>query len=97
MLACLRFYALVSGDNEENKIQSRSARKHVLYEAFVPGNVYKPDPYIAQREFRETEVYSDAALFLFREAVSIRTGKRFNESGFSVIDVAGSTDNDIHP
>ena len=61
-----------------------------------PGHVNDADLVASgQAQPRETEVYRQSTLFLFREPVGVYTGQRLYESGLTVVYVPGSA-YDVH-
>ena len=83
MLASLRFDGFSRRDDEQHDVDSGGSGQHVAHEALVSGDVHEPEPeVIGDVQVRETEVDGDAAPFLFREAVGIDAGERFDERGF---------------
>src|SRR5258706_15989933 len=97
MLFGLRHDAFVGRDDEQRDVDAGRAGEHVLYEAFVAGDVHHarldpPLPLARQRQGREAEIDRDAAaLFLF-PAVGVDPGERLYGRGLPVVDVPCRTD-----
>ncbi len=70
------------------------AGQHVLDETFMTRNVNKANAHVAEIEIGKTNIDSDAAPLLFRQAIGIDAGQRAHQRGLTVIDVAGSADDD---
>jgi hypothetical protein len=70
-----------------------SAGEHVLDEAFMTGDINNPRRRsVGQIEVSEAEIDRNAALFFLFEPVGILPGQRFNQAGFSVINMSGGAD-----
>ena len=97
MLFGLRHDAVVGGDGEQHEIDAVGAGEHVLDEALVAGHVDDARrSAVGQIEMGEAEIDGDAALFFFLEPVGVGAGERFDQAGFTVIDVAGGADDVRH-
>jgi hypothetical protein len=95
VLARLRLYALVGGNSQENRLNSRRTRQHVLDEAFVTGHIdeaYRSP--VRKRKVGETQIDGDATPLLFGQTVGIDSGESAYERSLPVIDVTGSSYND---
>ena len=92
MLSRLRHYGFICGDDKHDQVDSANAGKHVLDEALVTGNVNETHGRAGvQIEVGEPEIDGDAPLFLFLQAIGIDAGKRLDERRFPVVDVSGSS------
>ena len=65
----------------------------VVDEAFVPRYVDETDLETVAFEMGEPQVDRDAALLLFLPSIAIDAGKRLDQAGLAVVDVAGCADN----
>ena len=93
----LRHDAVVGGDGEQHEIDAVRAGEHVLDKSLVAGHVDDARrSTVGQIEMSKTEIDGDAALFFFLEPVGVGAGERFDQAGFTVIDVAGGADDVGH-
>ena len=89
MLACLRHDTFVGGYDEQDDVDSVSAREHILDESFVSGNVDESECGIPAGEISESDVDRNPAFLLFLESIRIDAGKGLDQRGLSMIHVAG--------
>ena len=94
MLTGLRHHSFVRSDDESDCIDAMHAGKHVLYEAFVAGNINKTNAHVAQIQIRKAKIDGDAAPLFFGQSIRIFSCQGLNERALSVIDVTGSADDD---
>src|SRR5208282_2784940 len=94
MFARLRANGFVGSNNQQNEVDSRSARKHVLHKALVTGHVHKTESHTTFFEEGKADIDSDAAAFLFLQAVRMRAGQCFNQRGLTVVNVTGGANDD---
>jgi len=67
--------------------------EHVLDKPLMAGDVDDAElRAVGQCEVREAQVDGDTALFFFLEPVGVLAGERFDQTGFTVIDMAGGAD-----
>ena len=89
MLHRLRHEAFVRRNHKHCKIYSARARKHVLYELFVPRHVhYARLRAVRPFNVRKAELYCYAALFLLCQAVRLYAGERFYKRCLAVVNMA---------
>src|SRR5205085_10721148 len=99
VLAGLRLDPFISGDHEQDDVDSTDSSEHVAHEALMTGYVdkAKTQPFAIGRgklKMRKPDINGDAAsLFLF-QAVGIDTGKRLDQRSLSMVDVSGRANND---
>ena len=99
MFASLRLDAFIGGYDQQHQVDAAHARQHVAHEALVAGDVdeaYANAAAVGGGEFEvsETDIDRNAAPLFFFQAVGINAGQRFDERGFSVIDMPGGADDD---
>lgn len=96
MLARLGHDAFVGGDDEESKVDAADAGQHICDEIAMTGNIDNADGFtIRQVEPSEAKVNRHLPALLFREPVRIDAAQLFNQRGFAVVNVPGSSD-DAH-
>ena len=96
MLERLGHDALVGIDDQQQELHAGRARKHVVQEALVSGNVDDAAFHaVVEAQVRETEVEGHAAQLLFDQTVGVGSGERGDQRRLSVIDVPGRPD-DVH-
>ena len=95
MLSRLRHRALVRRHDQEQQIDTRGPGQHVLHEVFVAGHVDDADlQSIAERQGGEAEVDRKSPLPLLLPPVRLDSRERPHQSGLSMVDVAGGTDDE---
>src|SRR5208337_5144187 len=94
MLTGLRANGFIRGDDEQNEVDTRCARKHVLHETLVSRHVHKTKAHAAFFQKGEAKVDGDAAALLFLQAVWMHAGQSFNQRGLAVVNVTGGADDD---
>ena len=96
VLAGLRLDGFVGRDHEQHQVDAAHAGQHVLDEALVAGDVDEAEPQVGRElQVGEPQVDGDAAALLLFQAVGVDAGKRFDQSGLAVVDVAGGADDDM--
>lgn len=94
MLACLRFDAVIGGDDQQREIDPRCSCEHGVDKALMAGNIHEPERLtVRDRKIGEAEIYGDAARLLFLQSITFDTRQRFDENRLAVIDVPGGADN----
>ena len=94
MLPGLLHYAFVSGHNQKSQVNGTNASQHILDKPLVARNVNNADlPPAGQSHPGETQINGHLPLFFFGEAVRVNVSQGFNQRGFTVVNVAGGTDN----
>jgi len=96
VLPRLRHDALICGDHQQDQVNAGNAGQHVLDETLVAGHVN--DRCLAprrQHELGKADVDGDAPGLLFGETVGLDPRKGPNQSGFSVVYVAGGADDQV--
>ena len=92
MLTRLRHHRFIRSDDEHHQVDAANTGKHVFDESLMAGNVDEADRCIGiQWKMRKTDIDRDAAFLFLLEAIGINAGERFYQSGFAVIDVSGSS------
>ena len=94
MFARLRHHAFVSRDHQRDQIDAVRSRQHVLHKPFMTRHIDKADAHLAEIEIGKAYVDCNAAPLLFRQPISIDSGKRAHQCSLPVIDVPGSANND---
>lgn len=90
----LRHYTFIRRDNQKRGVNAAYARQHVRDEIAVTGHVYYADFFaVGEREEAEAEFDGHLADLFFLETVGMSAGKRGDQSGFSVVNVTGGSDN----
>ena len=97
VFAGLGHHSSVRRDDHQHRIHARRPRQHVVDESLVAGNVHEGD-LIADivGVMGETDVDGDAACFFLGEAVRVDAGQSLDQRRFSMIDVSGGTDDEVH-
>ena len=89
--------AVIGGDGEENQIDAVRAGEHVFDEALVARDIDDARlRSVGKIKMSKPQINGDAAFLFFLQAVCILSGQCFDQAGFSVIDVAGGTDDVGH-
>ena len=88
MLDCLWLDAFVRRHRQQHGVDAGGAGDHGADEALVAGHVDDVDLVVIQAQVREAERDRDAAAPLLRQAVGVGAGKRADQRGLAVIDVA---------
>ena len=77
MFACLRFNALIGGDDQQHQINPANSGQHVADEALVTGNIHKPEAQAAvgswHFEMGEAKVNGYSAPLLFFQTVGVNS------------------------
>ena len=88
MLPRLRAHSLGQCHDQQCGVDAAGPGEHRMDEALVPGNIDK-----AKRiGVGITKVDGDAAPLFLGQTIGVHTGQRFDQRGFSVIDVTGRAD-----
>ena len=93
MLARLRLDGFVRGDHQEQHIDARRARQHVAHEPFVPRHIHKTEAHAIFFQECKTQIDRDSAALLFGQTIRVRSGQRFDQRRFAVVDVPGGANN----
>ena len=96
VLLGLRHHAVVGRHDQQDEIDAVRAGQHVADEALVPGHVDHAGFDSAGIEVREAEIDRDTALALLLQPIGVDAGQRLDERRLAVVDVAGSSENDVH-
>src|SRR5258707_10441921 len=92
MFAGLRHYTFVGCDDEKGDVDSGRAGEHRTNKGFVSRNIdYADGADSFENQWSKSEIDCNSATFLFRETISVDTGKSFYECGLSMIDVTRSS------
>src|SRR5579862_358957 len=99
MLACLWFDGLVGRDHKQNQIDSANPREHVTDKAFMSRDIHKSETQRIsvsswQLKMSKANINRDAAAFLFFQPVGIDPCQCLDQSGFTVVYVAGRSHDD---
>jgi hypothetical protein len=96
MLAGLDVRPLVARDDEEDDVDRRRPRDHVLDEPLVARHIDDPDlSPVLEGERGEAEVYCHLPLFFLLEAVGVDARERLDERALAVVDVPGRSHDDV--
>ena len=94
MFLSLGHDAIVSGDQDQRKVNATGACNHGADQFFMAGHVDKGYGVLAgYLHGRITQLNGDAALFFFRQAVYIHARKRQHQTGFAMVNMTRCTDN----
>jgi len=94
MLARLRPWPLVGGNDQEQEFHARGTREHIVQKAFVAGNVDNARfNAVIEAQMREAQIERHATQTLFDPAIGIGAGERAHQRRLAVVDVAGGADN----
>jgi hypothetical protein len=89
VLAGLEVDRLVGRDDQEDDVDRRRARDHVLDEPLVAGDVDDADPLaVLEEKGAKPEIDRHLALFFLGQAVGVDAGEPLDERGLAVVDVA---------
>ena len=93
----LRHDAVVGGDGKKDQVDAVGAGEHIFDEPLMPGNIDDAGlRAVRQVEMREPQIDGDTAFLFFLKPVRVLSGQRFDQAGFSMIDVAGGADDVGH-
>ena len=95
MFARLRLHRFISGNDQQHQINASSAGQHVFHKPLMPWDVHEAEAHVAPLEKREAKVNRDTASLFFFEPIRVRSRQRFDERGFSVVNVAGCADDNV--
>src|SRR5437867_1678531 len=96
VLARLRHYSFIGSDDKQNNIDPACSGEHIFYEPLVSRNIHKPEPQIADFEIGKAKIDRNTAPFFIRQPVGICARQRLNKRRFTVVDMTGCTDNNVH-
>ena len=94
MFLRLRHDAFICRDDKQRRIDPADARQHVLDEISMTRNIHNAHLFTA-RKCKPAESKFDghlAGFFLF-EAVGVRSGERFDQRGFSMVNMTCGANN----
>ncbi len=94
MLARLRLDRFIRRNHQKQHVDSRRTRQHVAHKSFVSRHIHKTEAHAILFQERKTQINRDSAALLFRKTIRVRSGQRFDQRGFPVIDVPGRANND---
>ena len=96
MFASLRHDAFVGGDHQGYQIDSCGPCDHVFDEFLMAGHIDYPEAFSSGHvHVSKSELDCNTPQFFFLQAIRIDSGQGFYKRGFSVVDVAGCSQNDL--
>ena len=93
MFPGLRHHTVVSGDNQQDRVDTADPGQHVADEAFMPRHINKGQIKAVSPAIGKAEVNGHAPALFFCQAVRINTGQRLDQGGFAVVNMSGCGDN----
>ena len=97
MLFGLGHDPIVGGDRKKNQIDAMRAGQHISNETLMPRHVDNARlRAIGEIQVREAQIDGNAALFFFLEAVGVTTGQDTDQTGLSMVDMSGGSDDIGH-
>ena len=96
MFSGLRHEAFICCDNQQGKVDTAGTCQHVFNKFFVSRHVDDTGFFsIRKIQISKAQLDGDTALLFFLDAVGFDSGQSFDEGGFAVVNVTGSSNNNI--
>ncbi len=96
MFPCLGHNAFIGGNNKKHHIDTPCACHHVPYKLFMTWDINNThEKIIAKAIMCKTKLSGNAPFFFLFETITVNTRQGFNESCFTVINVACCANNNL--